>query len=78
MDSFAAIVGLWPTAEQLAADLGVPGVTVRQWRNRDSIPANRWAEVANAAAARGFSGVTAELMARIAQRPRDPGSQAAA
>jgi hypothetical protein len=65
-ETFAAIVNLWPSAEELAADLAEKGVTVRQWRNRDSIDAAYWARVVAAAEKRGFSQVTLALLARLA------------
>ena len=67
-ESFAAIINLWPSAEEMAADLGEKGVTVRQWRNRGSIPSDRWLAVAAAAANRGFSSVTLELLAGLAAK----------
>lgn len=70
METFADIIGLWPTAETLGDDIGVCGVTVRAWRNRNSIPSNRWADVISAAKARGFDGVTSDLMTKIAAATR--------
>jgi hypothetical protein len=46
--SFAAVIGLWPSAAELAAVLDVEAVTVRAWRRR-GIPARYWAAVAHAA-----------------------------
>ncbi len=40
-------------AEQLAADIGESGVTVRQWRRRNSIPPRYWNRIIDAAARRG-------------------------
>lgn len=70
MRTFSDIVSLWPTATELAADIGENDGTVRQWKNRDSIPAEYWPKVIAAAAKRRFVGVTAELMAQIAARPK--------
>jgi hypothetical protein len=39
-------------AERLAADIEQPAVTVRQWRNRGSIPPEHWAKIIEKAAAR--------------------------
>ena len=39
----------------MAADIGVAGGTVRQWRNRNSIPPEYWPAIINAAAQRGHS-----------------------
>lgn len=67
MDSFSAIIGLWPTAEVFGADLGIPGVTARAWKNRNSIPSGRWLDVVAAAEHRQFEGVTLEVLAGIAR-----------
>jgi len=40
-------------AELMASDIGQQGVTVRQWRNRGSIPAEYWPKIIERAAARG-------------------------
>jgi hypothetical protein len=39
-------------AEKLAADIGQSAVTVRQWRNRGSIPPEHWAKIIEKAAER--------------------------
>jgi len=70
METFADIIGLWPTAETLASDIGDRGVTVRAWRNRNSIPSNRWGDVIAAAKIRGYADVTPELMVKIAASSR--------
>jgi hypothetical protein len=70
MDSFRDVVNCWESAEQLAADLKEKGVTVRQWRNRDSIPPEYWPRLVVAATGRGFSDVTLELLAALAARRR--------
>ena len=66
METFADIIGLWPTAETLASDIG----TVRAWRNRNSIPSNRWGDVIAAAKVRGYAEVTPDLMVKIAGSSR--------
>lgn len=37
----------------MAKDIGQLGVTVRQWRNRESIPIEHWATIIQKAAERG-------------------------
>ena len=54
--SFAAVIGLWPSAAELAEVLDVEPVTVRAWRRR-GIPARYWSAVA--------------LAARLSNRPVD-------
>lgn len=54
MDSIAKIYSVWDgNAESLAADIGQSGITVRQWRNRGSIPPAHWAAIITAAKAKG-------------------------
>lgn len=48
------IYDVWDgNAEALAADIGEQGVTVRQWRNRNSIPARYWPKIIQAASMKG-------------------------
>ncbi len=54
--SFAGVIGLWPSAAELAEVLDVEAVTVRAWRRR-GIPARYWSGVA--------------LAARLSNRPVD-------
>lgn len=42
-------------AEALAADIDELGVTVRQWRNRDSIPPRYWPKIIEAASRKGVA-----------------------
>jgi hypothetical protein len=54
MSYLTPIYDAWAgNAEALAADIGVPGVTVRQWRNRGNIPPRYWSAIIGAAAKRG-------------------------
>jgi hypothetical protein len=66
MDTFSDIIALWGTATALGRDIGESGVTVRAWRNRDSIPSAKWRNVVRAAQRRGFKGVTVNLLAKLA------------
>jgi hypothetical protein len=67
------VINLWKTAEELAAEIGEKGVTVRQWRNREIIPPARYPAIVRAAEARAegdkrFAGVTYECLVEIAER----------
>lgn len=62
---FIPIIELWNG--NLAGDLGLPGKNVKRWVDFDSIPAEWFAPVARAAAARGFTQVTVELLAARAE-----------
>lgn len=68
-DTFKSIIGLWPSGEEFAEDVGVRGVTARQWGNRDSIPAKYFPDIVAAAKRRGFD-VSFEQLSRCAMRHR--------
>lgn len=54
MASIEKIYQVWGgNAEAMAADVGEVGITVRQWRNRKSIPPRAWAIIIEKAAERG-------------------------
>lgn len=54
MANIEIIYSAWNgNAEDMAADIGQQGVTVRQWRNRDSIPPEHWPIIIEKAAAKG-------------------------
>lgn len=56
MTHLTTIFAAWENnAEALALDIGVPGVTVRQWRARKSIPARYWQTIIAAAAKKGVT-----------------------
>lgn len=65
MDTFAEIIGLWPSTAEFAKDVNATAVTARAWKNRNSIPGERWLAVVNAANRRGYS-ITLEQLASIA------------
>lgn len=54
MANIELIYSAWNrNAEAMAADLEEEGVTVRQWRNRGSIPPRAWAKIIEKASAKG-------------------------
>ncbi len=59
-----AVIDLWPSAEALADDLDEKGVTVRAWKQRENIPADRDLKLIAAASKRGI-GLTLEHLARL-------------
>lgn len=67
VQSFRHIIGLWPSPDALAVDIGAKVETVRKWRQRDSIPADRWLAVIDAAKARGEI-ISSDDMAALAAR----------
>lgn len=78
MESFAAVIDHWDSAEDLARDIGQKGVTVRQWRNRGSIPPEHWRPIIAAAERRGYQGFTFDTFVRLAEERRADGKDAAA
>lgn len=69
---FADVIDLWPSAAAYGADIGIEAGTARQMRNRDSIPSEHWKATVEAAALRGFAGVTLERLAVLAAERRQP------
>lgn len=54
MSALALIYAPWDgNAEAMAVDIEESGVTVRQWRNRGSIPPRYWRKIIDAASKRG-------------------------
>ena len=76
MDTFAAVIALWASAEELAADLLLEGANsglrVRAWKYRNSIPPEFWLRLVTAAEQRGFAGVTLDRLARISATTPTP------
>ncbi len=65
--TFRDIIAFWPSPDALAAELGAKPETVRKWRQRNRIPANRWLAVIRAAKKGGVD-LTAEEMAGLTER----------
>lgn len=57
------IFDIWPNAAELARDIGENPVTVRSWRRRGSVPADRDLILIEAAARRGAELTLAQLAA---------------
>lgn len=72
MLTFAQIIDKWPKPSpvSLGQDIGVPSGTVRQWRNRNTLPDRVWRAVVEAAGRRGIEGVSLETLAEIADQPK--------
>jgi len=72
MERFDDIIRLWPepSAATLARDINRKLVTVRVWRNRDSIPADAWPDIVDAGQRRNLAQVTLATLAAIAARKR--------
>lgn len=68
MHSFKDIIAIWPSPDVMAAELGAKSETVRKWRQRDSIPADWWTAIIDAAQTRGAT-ISADMLASFAARP---------
>jgi hypothetical protein len=66
--SFAEVIDVFGSCAALGAALGEKSGTVRQWRNRNRIPPDRWLGVAQAAKRLGENRISVALMARLAAR----------
>lgn len=75
--TFVEIIDLWPSPEELASDIGYNAGGVRTWRWRKTIPSSWFAAVSDAAARRGFSGVTLHLMHSLKSPRGNKGPNAA-
>jgi len=69
MNTFAAIIDLWPSVREFAADLDVPPTHVAVWRHRNSIPADHWADLVSAAKRRRIK-LSLDALAQIAKAKR--------
>ncbi len=58
------IFDMWPTAADLARDIGENEVTVRHWKRRRSIPAHFDVSIVRAAESRGFT-LTFDRIAKL-------------
>jgi hypothetical protein len=67
--SFKDVIGLWPSPEALASDVGAKVPAVLKWRWRDRIPAEKWSAILSTEKARD-GGVTSETLVALAARER--------
>ena len=76
--NFRAVIGRWPTTRAFARDAGCSLTLVRQWRHRDSVPAQYWPRIVDGAARRGIVLVDLKLLAQLAARRHAPVGEARA
>ena len=67
MDTFSSVIKAWPSTSDLATDIGRPVGTVRQWKNRNRIPAKSWRQIVCAAETRGLNWITYDYLSRLAE-----------
>lgn len=73
--TFSEILRFWPNAGDLSADLLRHGcdaseVLIRRWWNEEMLPDRAWLPLTRAAAEKGHTDVTLELLATIAMTTR--------
>ncbi len=76
--NFRDVIARWPTTRAFARDAGCSPTLVRQWRHRDSVPAQYWPRIVEGAARRGIVLVDLKLLAQLAARRRAPVEEARA
>ncbi len=63
--SVSDLIGLWPNRAACAADIATSKARVDKWAQVNSIPARFHRSLIDSARARGFEGVTADLLADL-------------
>jgi hypothetical protein len=76
--SFHDVIARWPSTRAFARDAGCSPTLVRQWRHRDSVPAQYWPRVVEGAARRGIVSVDLRLLAQLAAKRRATAAEARA
>ena len=61
------ILNMWPSLDSLVADIKDKKVTVKQWKNRNRIPPDRWVDLVAAAQVRDIA-LTYKMLAEAAAR----------
>lgn len=61
MHTYRDVIDSWPSISDLASDIGEKPVTVRKWRTRNSIPADKWEALLKAAKKRAIKIDAAQL-----------------
>jgi hypothetical protein len=70
LDFFNPIIRRWPTLVAFATEVGCPEKTAREWLRNDSIPSTWVAAVVRAASSRGWTDISADLLAILAEQRR--------
>jgi len=76
---FQPVFAAWPTRAKMVEDTGESENTVKQWRNRDSVPARAWPTLVAKAKEHGYltpdgKEITQELLADLYAQRRSPAS----
>jgi hypothetical protein len=74
--SFREVIAHWPTTRAFARDAGCSPTLVRQWRHRNSVPAQYWPRIVEGAARRGIVLVDLSVLAQLAATRHAPVAEA--
>ncbi len=75
---FTDVIDLWPSARALAEDVGEKTASVHKWRQRDSIPGDKWLAIVTAAKQRGYDIDLGALASIASEQPADAPKEGAA
>lgn len=70
--SFRDLMGLWPTVNAFADEVGVAAPTANKWRQRNRVPPGFWSAILGTRKARKAK-VTADLLVTLAARSQNGG-----
>lgn len=73
--NFTEVIDLWPSVADLAGDIDEKIDTVRKWRTRNTIPADKWARVVEASKRRRYK-ITPNLLVELARSDSSEGAAA--
>lgn len=68
--SFADLIDLWPSHAAMAEDARLPPKSSNrpaEWKSRNSIPSEYWADLVNGADKRDIEGITLQTFAMLAR-----------
>lgn len=72
MTTFASIIDDLGGGAAVARAIGEEPGTVRQWKGRNSIPADRWPRIVRLAGEKGEDAITYEHLAKLAKPRKTP------
>lgn len=70
MNTFRDVIAAMGGPIELARQIDGNAYTAISWKQRNTIPATKWARVVDAAKRAGVSGVTFEALARMAEETK--------
>ncbi|WP_159585961.1 carph-isopro domain-containing protein [Chelativorans xinjiangense] len=68
--SFQDVIGLWPSPDAMAQEIGASLPAARKWKQRNSIPAEWWNDIVSAARRHGHL-ISVDDLAALAASKRE-------